>query len=71
MIITLGFDNIPLKKLYVSVATFPKLVTKFVSRIELELVLLIIYYINQINSYLFYLLLFYLLLFYFTIGRFR
>ena len=50
MIITLGFDNIPLKKLYVSVATFPKLVTKFVSRIELELVLLIIYYINQIIS---------------------
>jgi hypothetical protein len=36
-------------------------VTKFVSEFELEL--LIIYYINQIISYLFYLLLFYLQLF--------
>jgi hypothetical protein len=53
MIITLGFDNISLKKLYVSVATFPKPVTKFVFVFvfEFELELLIIYYINQIISY--------------------
>ena len=70
MIITLGFDNISLKKLYVSVATFPKPVTKFVSRIELELELLIIYYINQIIFLLIYLQLIYLQLIYFTIGLF-
>ena len=62
MIITLGFDNIPLKKLYVSVATFPKPVIIFVSinelEVDVELELLIIYYIlykpNKFQYKLFY-----------------